>query len=262
MKDMEDNLGKTLFIRGNRKITLTGEGVILKKRAEEIIELVGRTENEIRNASDSIAGDVHIGAGETDSFRLVAKAMKTLRTTNPDIMFHISSGDAGYVFENLDKGLIDFGLTFGQVDSSKYEFIQTPLPDTWGILMPKTDPLAAKEIITKDDLIGIPLIVPRQMSRKVFEKSWFDQGRESGASSRLNIISTYTLLFNASIMIDEGLGYALCFDKLVNTDEHSNLCFRPLAPAFQMRLQIVWKKYPIMSKAAQKFLEMLQKAPL
>lgn len=152
IKNMEEELGKQLLIRGtkgSRKVTLTEEGMILRKRAEEILALVRKTETEITLSDNIIMGDVYIGTGETDAVRLIAKAAKTLQKSHPGIHFHISSGNATFVMEQLDKGLIDFGIVFGNVDFTKYNALKMSDADLWGVLMRKDSPLAVKEVIRK-----------------------------------------------------------------------------------------------------------------
>lgn len=255
LKNMEDELGKQLLIRGvkgSRKVILTEEGMILRKRAEEILSLVQRTENEITQSGETIVGNVFIGTGETETVRLFAMVAKKLQLKYPDIQYHISSGNAEHVLEYLDKGLIDFGLLFTEIDPQKYEAIPVPAKDTWGVLMRKDSPLAEKETICPEDLWDKPLIVSQQKGDNVYLGHWLQR-----EESELHIIATYNLLFNASLLVDEGLGYALCYDKLINT-QGSNLCFRPLSPQLEAPCFIVWKKYQMFSKAANVFLQYLR----
>jgi DNA-binding transcriptional LysR family regulator len=253
LKDLEDELGKQLFIRGNRSVTLTEEGMILRKRAEEIMELVRKTENEISFSDEAIAGDINIGAGETEGVRLLLKAAKELQTHYPTVHFHIVSGDSQIVLEQLDKGLIDFGLLLGKIDLSKYDTLKLPVKDIWGVLMRRDAPLAQKDKITPDDLIGQPLIISRQADKNNDLSEWFNKH-----NSEPNIVATYNLVYNASLMVDEGMGYALCLDKIINTSGDSNLCFRPLEPKLELEMNLVWKKYQILTKAAEKFLDILR----
>lgn len=250
LKDLEDELGKQLFIRGNRKITLTEEGVILRKRAEEIMELVKKTESEITLSDDVIAGDIYIGAGETDAVRVIAMAARCLQAEYPQIHYHIASGDAEYVLERLDKGLIDFGILFDPTDLSKYNHLRIPQKDTWGVLMRRDCALAEKDCICPEDLWDKPLIISRQQKAGSPLSIWLKQD-----FSNLNIVATYSLIYNGSLLVDEGLGYALSLDKLVNVSGDSSLCFRPLYPRLEIGLNLVWKKYQVFSKAADKFLE-------
>lgn len=253
LKDLEDELGKQLFIRGNRKITLTEEGMLLRKRAEEITELVKKTEDEISTSDDMLAGNITIGAGETDGNRFLIKAINTLQERYPLVHFNIISGDKVMITEAIDRGVLDFGIVFGNVDLTKYNAIPVPHKDTWGVLMRRDAPLAGKKVITAEDLIDKPLILSRQALQNVEFKDFFHCEQE-----QLNIVATYNLLFNGSLMADEGMGYVLCFDKLVNVSGNSNLCFRPLEPRIEAGMSIVWKKYQVFSKAARKFLQILQ----
>lgn len=256
IKGLEKELGKQLLIRGtkgSRKVTLTEEGMILRKRAEEILDLVRRTENEISMSDDIVMGDVYIGTGETDGVRLIARAAQMLRDRCPGIHYHISSGNSAYVTEYLDKGLIDFGVVFGDVDLTKYNALETVYSETWGVLMRKDSVLADKDEISPEDLWDKPLILSQQEAEGGSLTQWI--GKEV---TDLNIIATYNLLYNASLLVDEGLGYAIGYDKIINTSGDSRLCFRPLMPRLGNKLSIIWKKYQIFSKPAEKFLEILR----
>ena len=255
LKALETELGKQLLIRGvkgSRKVVLTEEGMILRKRAEEMISLMRRTEEEISGVGETIAGNVFIGTGETETVRLFAQVAKKLQQKYPDIRYHISSGNAEHVLEYLDKGLIDFGLLFTEIDPQKYEAVPVPVKDTWGVLMRKDSPLAEKESICPDDLWDKPLIVSHQKGDDAYLNQWLQR-----EASELHIVATYNLLFNASLLVSEGLGYALGFDKLINT-QGRNLCFRPLSPRLEARGFIVWKKYQVFSRAANIFLQYLR----
>ena len=255
LKNLEDELGKQLLIRGvkgSRKVILTEEGMILRKRAEEMLLLMRRTEEEITGSNETIAGNVFIGTGETETVRLFAKVAKKLQQKYPYIRYNISSGNAEHVLEYLDKGIIDFGLLFTEIDAQKYEAIPVPIKDTWGVLMRRDSPLAEKEVICPEDLWDKPLIVSHQKGDDVYLNQWLQR-----EESELHIVATYNLLFNASLLVDEGLGYALCYDKLINT-KGSNLCFRPFSPRLEARGFIVWKKYQVFSKAANIFLQYLR----
>lgn len=255
LKAMEKELGKQLLIRGvkgSRKVVLTEEGMILRKRAEEMLSLMRRTKEEIAGSNETIAGNVFIGTGETEIVRLFARVAKKLQRKYPDIRYHISSGNAEHVLEYLDKGLIDFGLLFTEIDPQKYEAIPVPVRDTWGVLMRRDSPLAEKEAVCPEDLWDKPLIVSHQKGDDVYLGHWLQR-----QESELHIVATYNLIFNASLLVDEGLGYALCYDKLINT-QGSNLCFRPFSPRLEAPGFIVWKKYQVFSKAANIFLQYLR----
>ena len=256
IKAMEESLGKQLLIRGtkgSRKITLTEEGMILRKRAEEILNLVQKTEREISGSDQIIAGDVYIGTGETDAVRFIAKAARELYQNYPGIHYHIASGNAQFVMEQLDKGLMDFGIVLGFSDRTKYHFIDLPFKDTWGVLMRKDSPLAEKESVQPDDLWDKPLILSQQDDSHKALADWMQK-----EISELEIVATYNLLFNASLMVQEGLGYAVGLDKIINTSGSSRLLFRPLAPKRETSMSIIWKKYQIFSKASEKFIQMMK----
>lgn len=257
LKDLEDELGKQLMIRGNRRITLTEEGMLLRQRAEEIMELVKKTESDISLSDNFIAGDITIGAGETDGIRYLARAAQNLQKNHPMIHMHIISGDSASVTENLDRGLIDFGLVFGNIDTAKYDFIPIPYQDTWGVIMRRDAPLSNKKTIRAEDLIDKPLILSRQAFQYDTFRHFFSCGQE-----KLNIVATYNLLYNGSLMVEEGMGYAISFDKLINTSGDSHLCFRPLEPELKIGMNIIFKKYQIFTKATKKFLQELERIVL
>ena len=253
--ELENQLGTKLLVRGNknRKITLTEDGIRFRKRAEEIVELAERTEIEFKNQNEEISGDIYIGGGETDSVRFIAKTMIKLQNKYPNIRFHLYSGNADDITEKLDNGLLDFGILVGPGNLESYNYLKFPTTDIWGLLMKKTSQLASKEYIKITDLENIPLLISRQSLVENQIAGWGVKDL-----SKLNIIATYNLVFNASLMVDEGLGYALCLDKLVNTSCESTLCFKPLSPLLEVNLDIIWKKNQVFSKAAKKFLEFLQ----
>lgn len=255
LMDLEEELGKKLLIRGNRRITLTEEGTLLRKRAAEILDLVDKTEAELTAPDGVVSGDIYIGGGETDAMRLVARVATDLQRSCPNICYHLFSGNADGVMERLDKGLLDFGILIEPADMKKYDYIRIPATDTWGLLMTKDSPLAARDFIRPEDIWELPLITSHQTTVSNEFSGWLKKDFE-----KLNIVATYNLVFNASLMVEEGLGYALCLDRLVNTSEDSNLCFRPLKPKLEAHLDIVWKKYQVFSSAAERFLNRLQEA--
>ena len=253
LMDLEAELGKKLLIRGSRKITLTGDGVLLRKRANEILDLVEKTESELRSVDEAIAGDIYIGGGESEAMRLVARSARVLQEQHPGIHYHLYSGNADDVGERLDKGLLDFGILIEPFDRKKYDSLRLPDRDRWGLLMRKDSPLADHERIYPEDLLDKPLLHSRQSKIQDGIQAWFGRDIES-----LNIVGTYNLLYNASLMVEEGVCYALCLDKLINTTGDSSLCFRPLANQVTAGMDLVWKKYQVFSKAAEAFLEVVR----
>lgn len=252
LMEMEENLGKKLFLRGNRKITLTEEGLFLRNRAQEIVDLVDKTESELSQEDNLVNGDVYIGGGETESMGLLAKVAHKVQQYYPGIRYHLYSGNADDVVDKLDKGLLDFGVLIDPADVTKYDFLPIPAKDTWGLLMRKDNPLAKNTYIKASDLIGLPLIISRQSFVDDTLSKWATMNFEN-----LNIVATYNLIFNASLLVQQGMGYALALDNLVNTSEESNLCFKPLYPHLDAKLNVVWKKHQVFSGAASKFLSQL-----
>lgn len=254
LRELEEELGKTLFIRGRRKITLTEEGMFLRKRAEEIISLVDKTTDALTADDAVITGDVYIGAGESKGMRMIAQVADILLQDYPDIHLHIVSGDGVDITERLDKGLIDFALLVGNADTRKYEHIRLPDRDTWGILMRRDHPLAQKEALKPEDLENEPLLLSRRITDGSPFLTWM--GR---TLTQLNVVSTYNLIYNASLMVEAGLGIASSLEGLINTTGESSLCFRPLSPRMEAELFFAWKRYQTFSPAASKFLELMQR---
>lgn len=255
LMELESELGVKLLLRssGNRTITLTEEGMLLRKRAEEILDLVEKTESELAAPKERIGGNIYIGSGETHVISLLSKEIKGIREEYPDIHFHFFSGNADNVMERLDHGLIDFGVLTEPSNISKYDSIALPATDIWGLLMRRDHPLAGKDSIEASDLRDIPLISSSQRLISHAFSEWLQDDYE-----KLNLIATYTLLYNASLLVKDNIGCALCLDKIIRTSEDSELCFRPLNPKLEARWHIVRKKYQVFSKAAEIFLKRLQ----
>lgn len=253
LHDLEKELGKSLFIRGSRRITLTEEGIVLRKRAEEILELMHMTKKEITLSDQTIAGDIYIGTGESEGVRLLIKAGMELQKEYPDIHFHTISGDSVDLMDNLDKGLFDFAVIWDPTDISSYESLALPYKDRISLLMPADCELSKKTEIALSDLTGLPLIVSRHQLKNQTIELLTDQKRVN-----LNIIGTYNLIFNASLMVQEGMGYAIGFDHIIDTSGDNNLVCRPIVPDIELGMNLVWKKYQTFTKAADAFLEKIK----
>lgn len=253
LMDLEEELGTQLIIRSSKKLSLTADGMLLKKRAEDIVSLADKTISEFLSDDISVNGDLYIGGGETDAMRFIARIATELHSEYPNINYNIFSGDKEDIAYKLDKGLLDFGVFIGFEDIDKYEYLRLPTADTWGLLMRCDSPLAKRDIITAEDLQDIPLIVSRQtlLSRDI--PKWIQRDFD-----KLNIVATYNLLYNASLMADEGLGYVLCLDKIIETNEKKTLCFRPLDSNLKVHIDVAWKKYQVFSKPAELFQKKLQ----
>ncbi|KLI21250.1 LysR family transcriptional regulator [Brachyspira hyodysenteriae] len=253
---LERDIGHKLFERKHNNIVLTPEGILLKKRAEEIIDMIEKTRAEFNFTDEVIAGDIFIGAGETWAMSLLASVMKEMQSVYPHIRYNIYSGNFNDITEKLDKGLLDFGVLIDPADLSKYDYLKIPAKDTWGVIMRKDSELAKKKYITKTDLLDLPLIMSRQaIENKLNDNDfirWFGDSFD-----KLNIAATYNLLYNALIMVKEGMGYALSLDKLIDNMHNENICFIHLKPKLESGLNIVWKKNQEFSRASKIFLDRL-----
>ena len=251
LMDLENELGVTLFQRGrrNHKVALTEAGIYLRKHAEEIVILADKTAAAFTASGDSVTGDIYICAGETDAVRLLARTAKKLQERCPRFHYHISSGDSAVVEEQLDKGLADFGILLGVVDRNRYEAQALPFRDSWGVLARRGDPLARLKTIRPNDLYGKPLILSRQTVSDAQILRWLNKPKEE-----LNIVATYSLVYNAALMTAEGFGYTLTLDNLIHASGNPDLCFRPLANSPELPVYLIWKKYQAFSRAANLFL--------
>jgi DNA-binding transcriptional LysR family regulator len=249
IKDLEEELGVKLFERGSRRIKLTEEGMILRRRAEEMVRLMQITGSEISRVRSSLTGEVHIGAGESLAFHHLSRIAGEIHREYPDIRFTITSGDTADLMDQLDNGLIDVALVFTDYDHSQYQGIRLPDDDRLGLLMRKDSPLAGKAAVTVSDLKGLPLIVPRA-ARELLSS---DPGL-----AELNIVTVYNLIYNASLFVEDGVGCAIGFGGLVNVSGDSPLTFRPLESPLSQSGTVIWKKYEIFSPAVNLFLERLR----
>lgn len=254
LSDLENELDTTLFIRGNRKISLTADGQYLLKKAQEIIQLTDKTTANFKQKDETLSGEIYIGAGETKGIQVVAQALKKLLQNYPAIQFHLYSGNADDIMNKLDSGLLDFGIVIEPADKQKYDYMHLPESDTWGVLMHKDSPLASKEEIRSEHLDDKALIISRQTTVDSELSGWLGQ-----EITNLNIVGTYNLLYNAAQMAKEKLGYVLCLDRLIDTSIDSSLVFKPLTPKLEASLNIIWKKNQFFSTAAQEFLQELRK---
>lgn len=255
LRELEEELGCTLLIRGKRGqgTALTPEGRLFRQRAQEILDLAAKAEQEVRLSGKGIAGEVMIGAGETDSMRVVARLAERIRRENPGLRIHVVSGDTQDLTDRLERGLFDFALLFGAVDPRKFVRLPLPLQDRWGVLMRRDSPLSQKETIRPEDLWDQPLILSRQMEVQEGFLRWIRRPLEE-----LEVAATYNLAYNASLMAEEGLGCVLTLDRLIRTDGSSPLCFRPLEPALNAEIALVWKRYAVFSQATEYFLRQLR----
>ena len=249
IKELEQELGKKLFRRGSTTLTLTEEGMLLRKRAEDILDIVDKTLDEFRTMDDISGGEVRIGCAESHQIKYLARMIKAFRETYPLFRYHLTSGNTEQVIERLDRGVIDFAAIVEPPNLSRYNYLEIPEANVWGLVMKKSDPLAQKKRIRFEDLSGLALICSEQGMK-------FDIARWCGEKTdMLNLSGTVNLAYNGSVFVKEGLGYMLTFEHLVDTGADSELCFRTLEPLLETKMYIVWKKYQVFSPIAGLLLE-------
>ena len=252
LKALEDELGKKLFTRHSFSIRLTDEGVLLRNRAGDLVSMADKIAQEFVTLDDITGGDIYLGLAESYQIRLLARAIREFRKQYPALRYHITSGDTEQVTEKLDKGLLDFAVLVEEPDKTKYESLVFPQADVWGLVFPADDPLAKKEAITVDDLIGMPLFCSEQSWRNDLPR-WC-----GGRMQELRLEGSFRLSYNGSMFAREGLGYLLTFDHLIDTSQESGLVFRPLNPRLENKLYLIWKRYQALSPIAERFLKHLQ----
>lgn len=248
---LEEELGKKLYIRTNYGIRLTEEGLLLKKRAEEMTELEDKIISEL--SGDEIHGTVYIGAGETAGIKRIAGVLKEIRSKYPGINYRMISGDAEDVSDKLDRGLIDFGLFVGKVNLKKYDCIALPDSDSWGVIVRRDDDLALRDYISPDDFKGRELLFSHQAKVQGEFSKWLGYPVDE-----LDIAGTHNLAYNASVMVREGLGVLVTIEGIVNVNDESELKFVPLRPEIKAGLAVAWKIDNVFSKSAKIFLESLR----
>jgi len=249
---LEEELGTKLFIRKSFSVQLTEEGILLRKRAADLIEMADKIESEFQTLDDLTGGDVYFGLAESYEIRHLARVIRDFTVLYPNFHYHITSGDTEQVTEKLDKGILDFAVLVEQPDETKYRYQKLPGSDTWGLVFRSDDPLARKKKITYEDLKDLPLYISEQSKEK-------DLPRWCGEKMKdLNFAGYFRLAYNGSVFAKEGLGYLLTFDHLVDTSPESGLVFRPLSPKLENPIYLIYRKYPAFSPIAEKFLEAME----
>lgn len=251
LAQLEEEIGVKLFDRGTRKIKLTNEGILLRRRAEEILMLVDKTEKELIEQEEQVEGKISIGCGEIASVQLLSELFKNFNQTYPLVTFDIYTATADLVKEQMDKGLLDLGLLLEPVDMEKYDFIRMNIKEKWVVLMPPNDPLAEKEFITASDLAQLPLILPRRMQIQNEIASWFGDYYKN-----LNILFTSNLSTNGAVMVSQGLAYSLVIEGSVPFWDSSKITCRPLYPNLSATSVLAWKRDQPTSVAVTKFIKL------
>lgn len=252
LKSLEDELGKKLFIRHSFSIQLTEEGVLLRKRAEDLVRMADKITEEFHTLDDLSGGEIFLGLAESYQIRRIAAVIRTLKNIYPDLRYHITSGDTEQVTEKLNKGIIDFAVLAQEPDTSRYHSLKFPDSDLWGVVMPASCPMAQKETIRMEDLIGLPLFCSEQGWHNDITK-WCNNRID-----QLHLEGSFRLSYNGSLFVKEELGYLLTFEHIINTSPDSGLVFRPLAPRLETNIYLIWKKYQVFTPISERFLEMLK----
>ena len=252
LKALEAELGKKLFTRHSFSIQLTEEGVLLRKRAEDLIQMADKITAEFLTLDNILGGDIYFGLAESYQIRYLADAIRRLKETYPDLHYHITSGDTEQVTEKLDKGIIDFAVLAQEPNPAKYHSLAFPNADLWGLVMPKDCPLAEKAAIYADDLAGLPLFCSEQGWNNDISK-WCGSRMD-----QLHLEGSFRLSYNGSLFVKEGLGYLLTFEHLIDTNPDSGLVFRPLAPKLETKIYLIWKKYQVFTPIAERLLRLLE----
>lgn len=250
LAQMEDEIGVKLFDRGSRKITLTNEGILLRRRAEEILQLVDKTEKEMTEQEKLVDGEISIGCGELASVQIVSELIKSFQERYPLVHYDIHTANADHIRERLDKGLTDIGLLLEPVDIEKYEFIRMHIKEKWVVLMRPDDPLAEKESITPKDLSKLPVCLVKRPLVKNELASWF-----GNYFKNLHIVFTSNMSTNAAIMVQNGLAYALVLEGSLPYLNTKQICYRPLSPELTATSVLAWKRHQPQSLAVAKFIE-------
>ncbi len=250
---LEEELGVTLFHRSKHSIILTEEGMLLKRRAQEMVSLSDKTIQELSHKDDMLSGEIAIGCGETKSMGFLSEQMRAFQQEHSLVQFSIHSAIADDIKERIEKGILDIGLLTEPVDIGKYEFIRMPQKEKWGILTRKDSALTAKEYVRPEDLRDVPLLMVKRELVKNELASWFGDCYEE-----LNVVASYNLIMNAAAMVKSGVGTALCFDLGANFYE--DLCFIPLSPAMETGSVLVWKKNQMFGAATSAFIKFLKNA--
>lgn len=252
LMQLEEELGVRLFRRSQYRVVLTDDGMLLRRRAQEIVELADKAERELQHHEEEVTGEVAIGCGETAAMTFLSRHIREFRRLHPQVQFRIYSANADDVKERIEKGLLDMGLLTEPVDIGRYAFLRTPQKDRWGVLLPKEHPLARKDGIAPKELLGIPLLISGRETVRNELAGWFGDAYEG-----LEIAASYNLILNAANMVKSGVGAALCFD-LGNISDA--LAFVPLSPRLETGTVLAWKKDQAYSSAAEQFLSFVKNA--
>ncbi len=250
IQQLEEELGVKLFRRSQYRVILTDDGMLLRRRAQEIVELADKAQRELRHTDAELTGEIAIGCGESVGMTFLSQHIREFRRLHPQVQFRIYSANADDIKEHIEKGLLDMGLLTEPVDIGRYAFLRTPQKDRWGVLLPKEHPLAQQSSVPPKDLLGIPLLITGRETVRNELAGWFGDSYE-----KIEIAATYNLILNAANMVENGVGAALCFDLGHISD---SLTFVPLSPSLETGTVLAWKKDQTDSPATEQFLQFVK----
>lgn len=251
LNQLEEEVGVRLFERGSRKIVLTNEGLLLRRRAEEIIALVDKTERELIIQEEVLEGTISIGCGELQAVQVLPELFRSFSEKYPQVNYDLFTANADQVKEQMEAGILDIGLLLEPINIDKYNFIRLPVKERWVVLMRPDDPLAQKEWVTAQDLERLPIIMARRSNVQNELANWFGSRFQN-----LHILFKSNFSTNAAIMVQDGLGYALIVEGVTgNLWDQNKICSRPLYPELMSTCVLAWKRQQPFSKATTKFLE-------
>ncbi|MDO4286006.1 MAG: LysR family transcriptional regulator [Eubacteriales bacterium] len=248
---MEEELGVSLFKRGRHKIQLTEEGMLLRRRAQEMMDLANKTKQELLR-EEELSGTIVVGCGEINSMRWLTERMAEFRSRHPQVRFDLNSTTADMVKEQLERGLSDVGLLTEPVDVGRYQFIRLPSKVRWGVLVRRDSALAGKDSVKPEDLLEIPLLFVKRESVHNELANWFGEQYD-----HLNVAATYNLLQNAALMAGSLHGAALCMEHDV---QYPEMAFVPLEPVLETGSVLVWKKNEFAPSLISSFTDYLKHA--
>ncbi len=253
--DLERELNVTLFDRTNRSCVLTGDGMRLRQRAEEILSLVDQAEAELADGEGALSGAVRVGAGETQAMRFVLQTFAALRREHPGVQIELYTGNADAVEERLERGLLDFGLLIEPVNLEKYEWLRMPGADRVGVAVSSASAWGELDRATPADVARMPLLLSSRTSNKSVDLEAWSGGQLS--LECLNVVGRFDLLGNAAHLVRTGEACAMGIDHLLQLDG-SDMRFVPLDPPLEIGSYLVWKKYRLRSRVCEEFLRRLQ----
>lgn len=253
LSQLEEEMGVRLFHRGAKKITLTNEGILLRRRAEEILSLVDRTQRELLEQEELVEGRIAIGGGELAAMQVLPEIIEGFRARYPLVTFDIFTGNADLVKEQMEKGLIDIGVLLEPIDIEKFEFIRLKGKEHWVVLMRPEDPLAEKEAVSARDLKNLPLILPRRLNLKNELSNWL-----GSYFNERQVLFTSNLSTNSALMVQHGLAYSIVIEGAIPFWDKEKIAYRPLSPDLTANSVLAWKRQQPFSPAVTKFIEYMQ----